>query len=172
MNLLLEKKYINKDFILVINNDDLENESLLAKLLYSILWKNGDLGKESHILEGISGKIKEDDKALVFYQFGKYIGDKNKLEPIIDQHTLRSYGVYLCINGQIERIEKILKVDSGYLNLNYYRCLSNSSKNEIPLIEDYKSWIKNHKLYSTNDFVYVLDLLLFSLGKSIKSFKQ
>ena len=171
INSLIKMGYISEDYKIAISSDDFEKESLLTKLLYSIVWKNGDLGKEKHILEGISNNEKIDDKALVFYQFGKYLGDPSKKEPIIDQHTLRAYGVYLCLNNKIDRVfEKIpnRRKNTAPLNENYYRKLSNTTKKEIPLIQDYKNWIKEHKLYYEKDFVYILDLVLFALGKSIK----
>jgi len=172
INNLLSKNYISDDYKLKISSIELEKESVLTKLLYSIIWKNGDLGKEKHILEGISNRDKNDDKALVFYQFGKYLGDPSRKEPIVDQHTLRAYGVFLCIKNEIGRIiEKIpnRKKNTAPLNDDYYRKLSSTTKKEIPLIQDYKNWIMSHKLYSDIDFVYTLDLVLFSLGKSIKS---
>jgi hypothetical protein len=162
---LKSKNYINEDYKFILNPKDLENESTLTKLLYSIVWKNGDLGKEGHILKGIDGVKKDDDKALVFYQFGKYIGDIHKKEPIIDQHTLRAYGIYLCLTNQISRIGNGGK---QIMDIDYYRKLSLTKKSEIPLIEDYKKFIQSHFLYTENDFVYSLDMILFALGKAIK----
>ena len=43
--------------------------SPLEKLLFSILWKNTDLGKEKHIIEGVIGRDDKKD-SLVFYYFG------------------------------------------------------------------------------------------------------
>ncbi|ALJ00795.1 hypothetical protein [Rufibacter tibetensis] len=49
----------------------------VTKLLYAIAWKNGDLKKVKHIVDGIL-ECKEDDKSnreagVVFYQFGKHL---------------------------------------------------------------------------------------------------
>src|SRR5688572_163990 len=53
---------------------DISNADAFAKLLYSVLWKNGDLEKVKHIIEGIiSGQQDEKESGLVFYQFGKYL---------------------------------------------------------------------------------------------------
>jgi hypothetical protein len=172
---LKSKNYISNDYKLTISAKELEMQSELTKLLYSIIWKNGDLGKEKHILEGVIGKEKEDEKGLIFYQFGAYIGDPNRKEPIIDQHTLRAYGLYLCLINDIKKIfnGKIGKKEVNSIDdyIYYYLKLSNTTKKEILLINDYKNWIQKHKLYKEKDFVYILDLVLFALGKSIKSKK-
>ncbi|MBI2418801.1 MAG: hypothetical protein HYV28_13055 [Ignavibacteriales bacterium] len=48
----------------------------LAKLLYAAVWKNGDTVKIKHIVKGIidvGDKNENYSKALVFYQFGRYL---------------------------------------------------------------------------------------------------
>lgn len=159
---------ISSDLKFSFNSETFDNESLLTKLLYSIVWKNGDLGKENHILSGICGHEKKDEKGYVFYQFGKFLGDQNKEEPIIDQHTLRAYGAYLCLDNQISRILACIKEENKSIDFEYYRKLKLTTKNEVPLIEDYKKWIKQQYLFKQKDFVYNLDLVLFALGKAIK----
>ncbi len=172
INYLKTNNFITNDNKLNLNSDELNSKDTLFKLLYSIIWKNGDLGKEKHVIEGILKFNKVDEKGIVFYHFGKFIGDIDKKEPIIDQHTLRAYGIYLEINGKVDEIfEKIPNKNKKIkkMNLEYYRKLSITSKKELPLIESYKNWIKQHKLYKHENFTYSLDLVLFALGKSIKS---
>lgn len=172
IKLLKKINYISTDNRLNISKEELNKQSLLTKLLYSIIWKNGDLGKEKHIIEGVLNFNKIDEKGLVFYHFGKYLGDEKKKEPIIDQHTLRAYGIYLCLSNKINNIIDIIpKKRKNFKNMDvdYYRKLYITSRKELPLISEYKKWIKNHKLYENIDFVYTLDLVLFALGKSIKS---
>ena len=170
INSLKMLNYLSLDNKFKISKEELNEQSIITKLLYSIIWKNGDLGKEKHIIDGLLNIDKTDEKGLVFYNFGKYLGDKK--EPIIDQHTLRSYGIYLCINNEIKNIiERIPERRKNFkkMDITYYRKLSITSKKELPLIEDYKNWIKKNKLYKNKDFVYTLDLILFALGKAIKS---
>ena len=66
---LPEINYISMDNRLNISKEELDKQSLLTKLLYSIIWKNGDLGKEKHIIEGVLNFNKIDEKGLVFYHF-------------------------------------------------------------------------------------------------------
>jgi len=170
INKLLDIGYI-KESKLNINAIDFNKESALTKLLYSILWKNGDLGKEKHLISGIKGDDKDDHKGLVFYQFGKYLADDSKNEPIIDQHTLRAFGVYMCTTYKIKVVEDSLekKNTKKVLDTQYYLNLEATSYREIPLINEYKIWIETHHLYPETDFVYYLDLIMFALGKSIKN---
>ena len=59
---------------------DISTADTLTKLLYSVSWKNGDLKKIKHIIEGIiSGQQNEKENGLVFYQFGKYLTKINAL---------------------------------------------------------------------------------------------
>ncbi len=172
---LVKSKYLSSDYKLAISMESLKKESAFTKLLYSILWKNGDLGKEKHIIDGVLGSTKEDHSGLVFYHFGKYLGDPNKRQPIVDQHTLRAYGIYLCVENLIDRINSEIskkRKNSKKLDIEYYRKLSVTSKKEIYLINDYKAWIEQHHLYRHDDFVYVLDLVLFALGKAVKKVKE
>ena len=66
----------------------------LEKLLYSALWKNGDLQKVQYIIRGIvdlsleGGGINDDD-GPVFRQFGRHLSDPAN-NPIADQHTIRA----------------------------------------------------------------------------------
>ena len=79
---LISNKLLNIDFSF-IDNVTSKITDPLTKLLYSLAWKNGDLKKLKHIVKGISEIESEEDnqeRALVFYQFGKYL-TKTKLIP-------------------------------------------------------------------------------------------
>jgi hypothetical protein len=167
----LESKGMLLENKLNIQKIDFTKESTLTKILYSIIWKNGDLGKETHLIAGIKGDNKEDHSGLVFYQFGKHINDAKKKEPIIDQHTLRAFGVYCCLTNKIENIQNKIQIKNNKiaLNIEYYLKLKTTSQKEIPLIEEYKNWIRSHILYQENEFIYILDNILFALGKTIKN---
>jgi hypothetical protein len=172
LNKLSDLGYI-KDSKINISAIDFEKESTLTKLLYSVLWKNGDLGKEKHIISGIKNSTKEDEKALVFYYFGRHIADSSKNKPIIDQHTLRAFGIYLCATNQIKKVEKNIRKNKSkiILSTEYFLNLNTTSFREIPLIIEYENWIESHHLRNQADFTYNIDLVLFALGKSIKNQK-
>ena len=131
----------------------------LEKLLYSVLWKNGDLGKEKHISDGVlenrDSKYIKGETGLVFYYFGQHLKDKKK--PIIDQHVIRAFKLYQALNDGVEDIDKILKMDT-----------LNSKDKDTCL--SYIKWQNEHKLKASNpiEFTYHLDRLLFGLGKSLK----
>lgn len=133
----------------------------LSKLLYAVLWKNGDLIKIKHIINGIVSEENDDYKesAIVFYQFGKYLTKKGN--PIIDQHTLRAFGIYKA-NGNSIEIER-------------FRNLSIITKKEKYLIEDYIRWLKTdlkETLRTDKDYSYYVDKVLFAVGKSLKIQKK
>jgi hypothetical protein len=136
---------------------DISNADTLTKLLYSVSWKNGDLKKIKHIIEGIiSGQHDEKEDGLVFYQFGKYL-TKKKGEPIIDQHVLRAFGIFQA-NGDKEKIEK-------------FQQLSVITKKEKQLIKEYKLWLSNNltkELRDIENYTYHVDKVLFAVGKSVK----
>jgi hypothetical protein len=107
---------------------DISSADTLTKLLYSVSWKNGDLKKVKHIVEGIiSEQEDEKEKGLVFYQFGKYL-TKKPGEPIIDQHILRAFGIFKAA-GDKDKIEKLKR-------------LSLITKKEKELIDQYKFWLR------------------------------
>lgn len=156
-----EIKDLKKQGIITADNllADISNAAPLTKLLYSVLWKNGDLLKVKHIIEGIVSEEQDDkENGLVFYQFGKYL-TKESGEPIIDQHVLRAFGVYKAeVEGDKKKIERLKQ-------------LSLITKKEKELIAQYKSWIEKDltkELLSIDNYSYHVDKVLFAVGKSIK----
>jgi len=151
---LIEKGIITKEKLL---SKKIEGDAL-SKLLYAVLWKNGDLSKIKHIIEGILGENEEDkDNGLVFYQFGKFL-TKEVGEPIIDQHVLRAFGIYKA-DGDKEKIKKLKK-------------LSLITKEHKELIKEYKNWLQTGlkpELRAEENYSYEVDKLLFAVGKSVKS---
>jgi len=150
---LKERGIITADNLLA----DLSNADPLTKLLYSVSWKNGDLRKVKHIIEGIvSGQQDEKENGLVFYQFGKYL-TKKPGEPIIDQHVLRAFGIFKA-NGNKDKIEKLKR-------------LSLITKKEKELIDQYKLWLRTElrkELRDNDNYSYHVDKVLFAVGKSVK----
>ena len=136
-----------------------EIEGTLAKLLYAMAWKNGDLPKLKHIINGILDSEKdsdEQDTALVFHQFGKHSANPSK-EPIIDQHVLRAFAVrnkQFAIGNKLKYTPKEQKI----------------------LIDEYKKWLGSNdiqqKLRNDDCYMYYIDLVLFATGKAIKKVKE
>lgn len=159
INTLKRAKFLEEDGSLSLN---CANENILKtpleKFLFSVLWKNGDLGKEKHITDGIIGNRDNvrvtDEKGLVFYYFGKHLNQK--INPIIDQHVIRAFMLYK--NGNKENCEKILSKKTV------------SAKDKEICLE-YINWQKDRldKKADPEMFSYHLDRLLFGLGKSIKA---
>jgi hypothetical protein len=149
----------------IISNDGhlvkFQSADPLAKLLYAVIWKNGDLKKLKPVIEGIlSDNNSERDEAPVFYQFGKHLNRPEK-EPIVDQHVIRAFAVY-----------KALKEGKSPEDL--YR-LSSLTKENILLIREYKHWLRNsltEELRSHADYAHYVDKVLFALGRSIKVTKK
>ena len=147
----------------VIGHDNLiqniNEQNIMTKLLYALSWKNGDLKKIHHIIDGISDmNLEEKKKGFVFFQFGKYL-TKTLGEPIIDQHVLRAFNVFLT--GGDEAVitkQKLLKKDT-------------INAKDVDLIEEYKEWLGSSltdDLRSIANYTYHVDKVLFAVGKFIK----
>ncbi len=125
----------------------------LEKLMYAVLWKQGDLSKVKHIINGIistaSNEYNEPKTALVFHQFGRFLADKK--EAIIDQHVLRAFAIY-----KADKDEKA----------KWY--LENGEKNPKDIIQKYKNWLKDNHFSSDSDKMFLIDRLLMVVGKSYK----
>jgi hypothetical protein len=146
-------------------NQSLLKENPLAKVLYGIVWKQGDLAKVKHIVNGVLNAGEEgsgQDDALVFYQFGKHLANR-KDEPIIDQHTIRAFALYQNIKALDELITSLRRKETV-------------GKNEKRYIHDYKKWLKSDairdELKQKEDHVYFIDRILFGLGKEVKLGKE
>ncbi|MBW7869679.1 MAG: hypothetical protein H3C39_01320 [Flavobacteriia bacterium] len=167
-----KKNYVNTENSKRIEFDILESElreisldssninNPLAKLLYALAWKQGDLQKIEHIIHGIEDAHNKENRkksALVFYNFGKFIA-KPEEHPIVDQHVIRAFLVH-----RAKSENEIIK----------YRKLKDSSQIKEDEIEDYKNWLrelgKDMDNNSRKEFFYWTDRQLFALGKSIKT---
>jgi XTP/dITP diphosphohydrolase len=132
----------------------------LTKLLYAIIWKNGDLKKIKHIINGIlesEDTEKNQDGAVVFYQFGKHLANSQS-NPIIDQHVIRAFSIYKVNNlEEVESFRKLNLLDKKHTNI----------------ISEYKDWIMQGKNISSHlklqkDYTYYIDKILFAAGKAVK----
>lgn len=130
----------------------------LAKLLAAVLWKNGDIHKVQHLVDGITGR--EGDRtpySLVFKQYGASL--ESDSEPIVDQHVLRAFEIYSLTENSETVIEKIRK-KSVY------------KSRDKPLLDRYREWfnIVIEKVSETDKLAFKenLDKVLFLIGKSVK----
>lgn len=134
--------------------------SPLEKLLYSIAWKNGDLSKVTHIVEGVRGvhaeTVRKNGPGQVFHQFGRHLADKR--EPIIDQHVLRGFLLWRADRNDEKKMDAIRRIT--LLN------------NQVSGINEYKRWLKTERfdpqLKASADYLMHIDSTLFALGKTIK----
>ena len=145
----------NKNFEKLTSHVEKSNDAYL-KLLYSLVWKQGDLTKLDGIIKGITNKYDESKTGTTFKAFGKHLRDRSN--PIIDQHVIRAY---LAIT------------DTTNQNLFLIRQLKdNFIDKKQKEIENYKIWLNNlyqSKIHNGNtDFLYYADQILFTLGKTIK----
>ncbi|MBW8683284.1 hypothetical protein [Chitinophaga rhizophila] len=150
---LKEKGILSEDNSL----KDTTHFTTTEKLLYALVWKNGDLQKLKHIINGILADADNDiAEAVVFNQFGRYLSGRVH-EPIIDQHVLRAFGVYMY--------------RTDVLAVERYRRMTIVTKNEGDLIKRYKHWISNEldtSLMAQQEYNVHVDKILFGLGRYIK----
>lgn len=150
---LIEKRYLNQDH--TINPDAVTAEIPLTKLLFSIVWKNGDLHKIQHIVDGITGENNSKSKHnLIFRQFGKYLSSDN--EPIIDQHVLRAYACY-----------------SNSDKADYYRAKTVFRNTDEELAKGYTLWFKSQLSRipdnQRTEFAGLIDRIVFNVGKKLRT---
>ncbi|WP_439490745.1 hypothetical protein [Algoriphagus sp.] len=130
----------------------------LSKLLAAVLWKNGDIHKVQHLIDGITGR--EGDRtqySLVFKQYGASLSSEH--EPIVDQHVLRAFEIY-SLKGYSEPLVEKLRKKSLY------------KSNDKPILNKYRIWFVNviEKVPESQKtpFKEKLDKVLFQLGKKVK----
>ena len=156
--LIDESEMIDKDFNF---SKDITSKLTdpISKLLFAIVWKQGDFLKIKHIVKGIQDCDNEDsdqDEAFVFHQFGKYL-TKKQGEPIIDQHVIRAFLIY-----RLDDFSRTTK----------FRQIAGINKKYKQTIEEYKRWLDSDELTkelrNQSDYAYFIDKLLFATGKTIK----
>ncbi|HCT31026.1 MAG TPA: hypothetical protein DIW31_09905 [Bacteroidales bacterium] len=127
----------------------------LEKLFYSVLWKQGDLSKLTHILQGIENLNVEPTKkaGIVFRTFGEYLRDKSI--PILDQHCMRAYGVYQARNDS--EVRKFLKLE-----------VLLDTEETRKLVLDYHKFFRKAVEGKEANFPFYFDRLLVTLGRYIK----
>ena len=146
----LKEKYPNIDFKLnkIENSKDfLKPETDLERFFYAVLWKQGDLIKLENIINGINGL--DTEKGFVFHQFGKFLSSDN--EPIIDQHSLRSFA-YFKNKTEYYSITELTIKHKDFIT-EYKKIIQDSLKK-----------IEGNK----NEILFEIDRVLFILGRFLK----
>ena len=141
-----------------LNPDTFPKDSL-ARLLAAVLWKNGDIKKVQHLIDGVLG-IQEDrsEYSLVFKQYGASLA--NSAEPIVDQHILRAFEIYSLETYFEEVVEKS-------------RSKSLFKTKDRPLLNKYRAWfaqlLSTVPLSERSRYSEVIDKVIFIHGKAIKN---
>ena len=150
-----------------INNqlvvDKFSSASTMEKLLFSIIWKRGDLRKISKIIDGIEGENVSNSERITFNKFGEFL-----LNPatniIIDQHVIRAYQLIEFWNAdKIKPNKELTKIRKKDI-------LTGKDKE---LINGYKNWIRHNTLDKAEikqdkKYLGLMDELLFAFGKIVK----
>lgn len=138
----------DKKNLLTINQEDLNP---LTRLLFALVWKQGDLQKLKSIIKGIIEAQKpdtEENDSLVFYSFGNHLGNP-ETNPIVDQHVVRAVKLYNNLT-EID-LTDIRKMDK----VNY-----DDKQKYIEFISGLNC--------KTKDYLFYIDRILFETGKIIK----
>jgi hypothetical protein len=131
----------------------------LAKLLAAVLWKNGDIKKVQHLIDGIMGTSENrSEYPLIFKQYGASLA--NNTEPIVDQHVLRAFELYCLESYSEEAVEKI-------------RRKSLFKTVDKPHLDKYRNWfrqlISNVPLSERARYCDMIDKIIFIHGKEVKN---
>ena len=140
-------------------NPNTFNGTTLERLLVAALWKNGDINKLQHIVDGIlQTEGFRSDYSLIFKQFGHSL--TNSLEPLVDQHVLRAF-----------EIKSLPIYSESAVNSLRKKSIYKSSDNAI--LNSYREWFKNIIgricMEDQPDYKEKLDKVLFIKGKAIKT---
>lgn len=139
-------------------NPETFNGNPLERLLVATLWKNGDINKIQHIVDGI---LHTDGfrtvNSLIFKQFGRSLAEP--LEPIVDQHVLRAFGLMRLTSFSANAVKTLQK-----------KSIYKSSDQGI--LNEYRDWFKQRLAGVSADdrvkFKESLDKILFIKGKEAK----
>ena len=157
---LKDAGWIDGDNQLVVEKFDAA--STLEKLLFSLIWKNGDLRKISNIIDGIQSKEVIPSDRITFYEFGRFLKNP-KTEVIVDQHVIRAY-----------RYMKAIEEEPSSDELSKIKKLSNLFGKHEEIVQQYKIWLRENdwvKQEIKEDPLYlgIMDDILFALGKKLKA---
>jgi hypothetical protein len=136
----------------------------MTRLLFSIIWKQGDLLKVARIVDGILGKLpNRNSDRITFLEFGRYLRNPQQ-EVIVAQHVIRAYRVisFYEENGSLpdpnERRE-IAKKDA-------------IKESDRDLVGSFRKWVEESPsfkhLRTDPGWRYAVDDFLFAFGKMVK----
>ena len=151
-NLNVEKKHLN---------------SSVSKLLYLMVWKQGDLDKFDQIVEGLNSEqeltvaYSKKNKSFVFFQFGRHIMFN---APIVDQHSIRSFAALI----QFKKID----IEAFQNRIIQFKDIKNSLLTNVhkELIVEYVKWVQS--ITMQRDEMDQIDDLMYGLGKYLKTVKN
>ena len=156
--------WIHKDTNELISEKFAEAKDPMTRLLFSIVWKQGDLLKVARILDGILGKQpNRNSDRITFLEFGRYLRNPQQ-EVIVDQHVIRAYRVisFYEEKGSLpapEELRKMAKKDA-------------IKESDRDLVESFRKWVGESPsfkhLRADPDWRYAVDDFLFAFGKMVK----
>lgn len=150
----------SEDIDAIRNGLDLQTPvTPLEKLFYAALWKNGDLRKLLHIVNGIKGEP-SNAQAVTFHHFGKFLAQPEE-NPIIDQHVIRAYKLVTTKDPIDDALLKVIG-KSGLL-----------SPKDSDTCNNYIAWVKHQHVTCPHEnrirLFEVVDDVMFAFGRMIRS---
>lgn len=127
------------------------------KILFALLWKNGDLLKIPHLIAGLKDEDNPSKTAMTFHQLGRFLRSRGET-PIVDQHVIRAYKAIKHDNLDEAALSEITK--SGLLNPN----------NDANWVKEYTTWI-TEKGNGSVELFYEIDNVMFAFGRMLKGGK-
>lgn len=131
----------------------------LEKFFYSALWKNGDLPKLPHLVNGIKGEP-NNAQAVTFYHFGKFLAQPEE-NPIIDQHVIRAYKLVTTKDPIDDALLKVIG-KSGLL-----------SPKDSDTCNKYITWVKHQHEACPHEnrirLFQIVDDVMFAFGRMIRN---
>ncbi|MHA4847886.1 hypothetical protein ACX0G7_27230 [Flavitalea antarctica] len=133
-------------------------QDALSKLLGAVLWKNGDINKVQHIIDGVVG-LSEDrsEYSLIFKQYGASLSSDE--EPIVDQHVLRAFEIFILEPYSEVAVQKSRK-----------KALFKTI--DRPLLDKYRSWfqqlLSKVPISERGRYSDTIDKIIFIHGKAVK----
>ncbi len=138
--------------------------TVTEKILYAVLWKNGDLLKVAHVINGLNLERSTSPTAITFHQFGQFLAAPDE-NPIIDQHVIRAFRA-VQEKDSLDMVTLMKIAKSGPLH---------ATRNG-DIIKDYINWVKEKHAGSMDctpaELFYAIDDIMFAFGRWIKSFSK
>lgn len=158
INFTFSREEINKLKESFPNFNTEEFDNPFTKLFYAMLWKQDDLPKLKHVIDGLDEVDKNDTQGMVLYHFGRFLSNKSN-NYIVDQHVIRAFKV----GTNIDKLNKYRQLDS----------LTNNTHKKY--IDEYQVWMQKFrpdlKGETRQHYLFKVDRILMALGKAIKQMK-